>query len=927
MFFFIGIQMSNAKIIPVQVFESGDYSGLVKCIFQDHMGFVWIGKENGLFRYDGYELRTYKSRLSDSTTISSDNIQSIAEDVNGNLWIGTRSSGLNFWNRKTAKFTRFIHDQTNPNSISFNEIYSILPVENANVWIGTDGGGLNYFDASTHSFTSFKVGKANSKGLTSNKILQIIPAGKNKYWLGTWAQGLFLFNSVTKHFDKIGKNTYFENSNIYGLSEVKPGILWISTDNKGLLSYDVKSNSFTTIIPQAPILYLSTITTTSKGEVYVASNQGLFYFETITSKPQLTYEFQSLNTIFLDNTQTLWVGNRSGMVGKINSFRKQFHSFEPLAVYNNSPVSSMCADPHSGNVYFSSYNYFIQYNPSKKEVNATSLPKQPWFSLCKIVGKKDEFILVAGSSLGLRTYNRITKTLKPLKFESSAYDYILDYDVKMISPDSSNGFWVGAHTVAYRIRQDEKTGIWKILNVIIGGKAKLLTDSHYPTCFIEHSNGDFFIGTAGAGLNQLTHSGKQVKYLMSSNSKENELSNNFIESMAVDKKGNLLLGTQAGLNRFNVKTSEFSRLLVTDGLVDNWISAIKVDEKNRIWISTRNGISRISQDFKTINSYNTNDGLISNFYLTKSVATDQFGNIYFGSTKGVIWFHPDSISDNPYMANAMIVGFEINEKNVEVSENSILKQSIELTNEIVLKRDQSSFSFQMAALNFLNSEKNKIEYKLEGYDDNWQLAGADQKASYSKVSYGNYTFRVRVSNDDGVWNPVQRILSIKVIKPFWMSWYAILLYILILAATYYYVHRRILKELDKRSESGKIIIQSPINQEDTADQKFIKKAFEFIIENIDDHEFGVLQLAEKMNCSRPQLYRKVIAITGISVSEFIKQTRITKAAQYLLQKTGNISDVAYKVGFDDPGYFGKCFKKHYGVTPARYIADHENSDK
>jgi len=890
------------------------------------MGFIWIGKETGLFRYDGNELRTYKSRLGDSTTISNDNILSIAEDINGNLWMGTRSSGLNFWNRKTGKFTRFMQDEANPNSISFNEILSILPDENANLWIGTDGGGLNYFDTSTHRFISFKVGKANTKGLTSNKILHIIPAGKNKYWLGTWADGLFLFDSATKHFEKIGKNTYFENSNIFGISEVRPGILWISTDNKGLLSYDVKSNSFTTIIPQAPILYLSTITTTSKGEVYVASNKGLFYFETITSKPQLSYEFQSITAIFLDNTQTLWVGNKSGMVGKINSSSKQFHSFESLAAYNNSPVSSMCADPHSSNVYFSSYNHFIQYNPSKKEVYATCLPRQQWLSLCKIVEKKDEFIIVA-SSAGLRTYNSTTKALKPLKFENSVYNYILDYDLKMISPDNSNGFWVAAHKAAYRIRQDEKTGIWKILNVIIGSKAKLLTNSHFPTCFIEHSNGDFFIGTEGDGLNLLTQSGKQVKYLMSSNSKENELSNNFIESMAVDNKGNLIIGTQAGLNRFNVETSEFSRLLVTDGLVDNWISAIKVDEKNRIWISTRNGISRISQDFKTIKSYNTNDGLISNFYLTRSVTTDQFGYIYFGSTKGAIWFHPDSISDNPYMAKAVIVGFEINEKNVEVSENSVLKQCVELTNEIVLNRDQSSFSFQMAALNFLNSQKNKIEYKLEGYDDDWQQAGTDQKASYSEVSSGNYIFRVRVSNDDGVWNPVQRILSIKVVRPFWMSWYAIFLYVLILAAIYYYVNRRILKELDKRCESGKIIIHSQINQEDTADQKFIKKAFEFIIENIEDHEFGVLQLAKKMNCSRSQLYRKVIAITGISVTEFIKQTRISKAAQYLLQKTGNISDVAHKVGFDNSGYFGKCFKKYYGVTPARYIADHENSEK
>ncbi len=490
----------------------------------------------------------------------------------------------------------------------------------------------------------------------------------------------------------------------------------------------------------------------------------------------------------------------------------------------------------------------------------------------------------------------------------------------MLCPDNSNGFWIGAHGVAYQISTDVKSGKWRIGKIIKGSEKGLLSNSHYPTCFLHHPNGDLFIGTEGGGLNLLTKSEKQLKYLMNNTSSEKGLSNNFVECLAVDKKGNLLIGTQAGLNRFDVKTSTFSRLMVNDGLLDDWISAISVDNNDRIWVSTRKGISRIASDFKTIRSYDTNDGLLSNFFLSRSVVSDKLGNIYFGSSKGVVWFHPDSIYDNPYKADAQIVEFNINEKKVPISNKSVLKQSIELTNEIVLNRDQSSFSFQLAALNYSNPEKNKIEYKLEGYDNEWQIARGNQIAAYSEISPGTYTFCVRVSNDDGVWNPTQRKITVKIVRPFWMSWYAILFYLLMLSALYYFIHKRIQKELESRTISGKIIIQSPISEEDTADQKFIKKALALIHENIADHEFGVLQLADKMNCSRPQLYRKVIAITGISVSDFIKQTRLTKAAQILLQKTGNISDVAYRVGYDDPGYFSKCFKQHYGETPASYIA-------
>lgn len=921
----LGIQLSNAQIVPLQIFDATENSGKVNCLFQDKMGFIWIGKETGLYRYDGHELKSYKSRVNDFNSISSDNIVTIAEDSFGNLWIGTRSGGLNCLDRKSGHFKRFLHNQDNPDSISFNEVTSIVPDARGNLWIGTDGGGLNFFDKTTGKFKSFKDGKIKCGNLDSNKIIHISRAGKNEYWLGTWSGGLYHFNAVTNCFKKMGKGTHYENSNIYFIKEVKPGTLWLSTDNKGLISFDVKTKTFSTIIPAAKPFYLHNIIKTAKGEVYVSSYRGLYYFASLTSQPKLSFEFGSINRLFLDKTQTLWVGNKNGMVGKINSFSKEFHTLSFSGGYNNYPVYSMCTDNISNNVYFSSYHNFIQYNPVTKNIQATTLPRQFWNSFFQLSGRKDEFIVALGS-IGLRIFNYKSKALKRLKFENDPNNYVLDNDINMISPDGYDGYWLSANGSAFHINENKKSGEWKILKTIIRTENGLLSDSDFPTCFKLHANGDLFIGTQGGGLNQLTKTGKQKKYMMSGIANENTLSNNFIECMAVHKKGYLLIGTQAGLNRFNLKTGSFDKLLTSSGLIDNWILAIVIDAKDRIWVSTKKGISRISPDFKTIKSYNTDDGLISNSFLTKSAATDSLGNIYFGSSKGVVWFHPDSISDNPHMADAAIVGLKINERNVEVSENSVLKQSIESTDKIVLKKDQSSFSFQLAALSYFNPGKNKIQYKLEGYDDNWQMADTDQVASYSEVSPGTYTFCVRVSNDDDVWNPVQRKMLVKIIAPFWMSWYAIVLYLLATGGAFYFIRKRMLNKSDIPTISNELIIQIPIKEEDTADQKFIKKALALINENIGNSEFGVLQLAEKMNCSRPHLYRKVIAITGVSVSDFIKQTRITKAAQLLLQKTGNISDVAYSVGFDNPGYFSKCFKKQYGVTPANYILNHSNQE-
>ncbi len=418
MSFMLGLQLSKAQIVPIQLFDLKDYSGQVNCIFQDQMGFIWFGKETGLYRYDGHELRSYKANLNDSTSISSDNILSISEDPSGNLWVGTRSGGLNCLDRKTGKFTRFMHDEANPNSISFNEIHSILSDATGNLWIGTDGGGFDYFDKETRKFTAFKVGKSTGNGLTSNKILHIASQGNGNYWLGTWSGGLHLFNSKTKKSKLIGKGTPYENSNIYFIKEVKPGLLWLSTDNKGLIAYNIELNTFSTIIPSAPIQYLWDICATDKGEVYVASNKGLFYFSSLEAVPSVSFEFRSITTLLLDKSQMLWLGNKNGMIGKIIPYLKQFHSFEPLAVYNNSPVSSMCVDNNSTNIYFSSYNYFIEYNPITKTINATSFPSQPWISISSISGSKNEFV-IASSTIGLRTYKNKTNVLKTLKFEEN----------------------------------------------------------------------------------------------------------------------------------------------------------------------------------------------------------------------------------------------------------------------------------------------------------------------------------------------------------------------------------------------------------------------------------------------------------------------------------------------------------------------------
>ncbi|MDA3865998.1 MAG: triple tyrosine motif-containing protein [Salinivirgaceae bacterium] len=258
-----------------------------------------------------------------------------------------------------------------------------------------------------------------------------------------------------------------------------------------------------------------------------------------------------------------------------------------------------------------------------------------------------------------------------------------------------------------------------------------------------------------------------------------------------------------------------------------------------------------------------------------------------------------------------------------------LNQCIELVSEIYLTHKQSSFSFQIATLNYLNPQKNQISYKLEGYDKDWQKADKDQIATYNNVPSGTYTFSVRASNEDGRWNTDGQTVKITIKKPLWLSGWAIFIYLLIVSICAFYAHElvhklRLINSIlsfninDKKAQICNLINPSSIALE-SADAQFLQKALQIVEENMANHDFDINQFCEKMNLSRSQIYRKINAIAGVSVSEFIKEVRLKRAAQLIQQKVANISEIAYLVGFNDPKYFGRCFKQMFGVSPIHYI--------
>ena len=919
----------NFHICALPLTNAKDFGGRVNCIFQDKTGFIWIGKETGLYRYDGKQLKAYLHNPKDSCSISNNNILAFSEDAAGNLWIGTKGGGLNKYNRATGRFTRYLHSDHNPRSISFNEVHAIQPDGAGHFWIGTDGGGLNFFDPGKEIFQAYPAATMETPGFQSTKILRITPAGNGAYWVGTWNGGIHFFDPARKIIRHLGDGTPYAKSNVYAITEVRKNLLWIATWDQGLIAYDVTTGRFSTVIDTSRVQHFRHLIAGPKGDIWATSTVGLFYFSSPGSAGQKIVdetlpESRDMTHVFIDRAQMVWLGYKNGSVSKINPQRKQFSVVPATFPFSSSPVNAIYSDSLSDQVYFSSWNHLVQFDPVTKAYKNWPSPVSEFVSIRALPGTDS---LLCAAPGGLLVFNKKNGHFSKLNFDSNSNTSILKREILTVVAMGANAYSVGASGAAYQIAYDPKMRWWQVQNIWYAGIGKDLPPSHYPSGFIKDGKGNFWVGTLGGGLNVMRNGGNRFVPFVYDVNQLNSISDNFVESIASDGLGVLWAGTHAGLNRFNTTNNTFERITVAEGLSGDWVNAVAMDARKRIWLSSQKGISSVSADGKTIHNYDTDDGLPSNTFLSRAVAAGRHGNLYFGTVRGLVWFHPDSITANPFLPEPVLVDFKVNENSLPVGGQSPLQQSIEVTKEIQLANDQSSFAFQMAALGYFNPTKNSIKYKLVGYDKDWKMAGPDQLAIYSNIKWGTYQFTCMVANEDGVWNPVAKTVTVVVARPFWLSGPALFIYTLLAAGVLIFLFlRKKALEIEapefpepkvKKAAHHELIEPAGI-QASPADMQFLQKAILTVEEYMGDPDFNVQQLSEKMFISRPQLYRKINAITGVTITDFIKEIRLKRAAQLILQKPGNISEIAYQVGFNDPKYFSKCFKQQFGVSPVRY---------
>jgi signal transduction histidine kinase/ligand-binding sensor domain-containing protein len=776
--------------------EDGLSQNSVLSLLQDKSGFLWIGTQDGLNRYDGYSFTVFKHDAADSTTISHNSILCLFEDSESQLWIGTWGGGLNRYDPRSGIFIRYLHDPEKPDSLGGDLVADVHEDSRGRLWVATQGGGLDLLDRETGKFTHYTHDPENPTSLSSNDISVIYEdrlAPEPLLWVGTGGfgaegSGLNRFDpqtgQATRYFHDEEDPESLSTDSISSIQQDITGNIWIGAGGyalagSGLNRLDPQTGKVTRYqhSPTDPAslssndimsLYLD-----RSGLLWIGTwGGGLDVFDTSAGVPPRfvhqvndVYNDQSLSSdvvwpVLEDQSGLLWVGTVNGGLNKMNPQVQRFR------LYQNSPDDSTSLgfnvvgpilEARSGVIYIGTMGggldtldrqsgAFSHWTGGSQQVDSImSLHEDP------------DGALWVGSLDGLRSYDPITRQVTTFRHDPANPGSLVDNNVSGIVRDASQRLWVG--TLGGLDWYDPETG--RFVHIVKDGLAAIVSMKLDPAGYL-------WVGTWGNGafrLDPSTVSGSQVEAEQFVNDPQDpsSLSNDSVWAFHPAQGSRMWIGTSYGLNLFDPSSSSSRRYTEKEGLANNSVLCILEDASGKLWISTNDGLSVLNVATSTFRSYDSGDGLQSNEFNSGACAQAWDGQMFFGGIHGLNQFAPQLIQDNAVPPPVAITSFSIYNEPVSVD----LSGSMPLE----LSYRQNFIAFEFSGLDFHDPESNTYTYQLEGYDRSWVNAGTRRYASYTDLPGGQYTFRVKASNSDGAWNLVGASIPLVITPPFWAAWW------------------------------------------------------------------------------------------------------------------------------------------------------------
>ena len=796
-------------------FKEGLSELTISCMLQDSKGFIWVGTRDGLNRYDGYKFKVYRNNPADSLSITSNFITNLVEDKKGDLWIATSGGGLDRFDQHHDRFYHYRHNDNKKSSIASDFLSALAFDDFGKLWVATVNNGLDCFDTQLNSAVHYKNNPHDNRSISENNIFTVYKDSHNNIWAGGEKAGLNLFNRTTRNFARFqhdSKDTTSMSTNpVVCIFEDSGHRTWIGTSGGGLNLYNPANKSFRHFLKSSQnsnSLHsnnVQCIAEDSKGDLWIGTeNGGLSIF----SYPRMAFTTSmhddvdnnslsnnSIDVILKDKAGNMWV---SAFAGGVNLYKKNTESFGHYkhnslnGSLSNDFVLCLLQDSNAdlwvgtdgGGLNLldkktGDFKVFLQ-NGSKKNTIAGNY-------ILDIKQDHQKNLWIGTWNDGISVYNLQTKTFKTLKNDPKNPNSLAGNNIFSMAVTKDNLIWIATYGAGLD-KYNPATSQFTHYRANAGPGS--LGDDKINSV-LSDSKGRVWVGTNAAGIELFqpaTHTFKHFRHIAGQNS----LSNNSILDIFEDHVGNIWVCTIDGLNKLDAESGRFTVYKTPQGLPNNFIYACLEDNSYNLWISTNIGISKYSPAKNTFTNFTDEDGLQGDAFKPHSALKAKNGTLYFGGVNGFNKFSPDSILSRTYDPPLVLTSFQLYNKPVEISsandDSTPLKADISETHALTLNHKQSVLTFEFSSLDYLSSYKKNYAYKLDGFDPGWNFIGHKNSAVYTNLPAGDYVLRIKSQNNEGKWSR-ELHLSLKVLPPFWLTWWFILLCIVSSVIIFYSWYR------------------------------------------------------------------------------------------------------------------------------------------
>lgn len=808
----------NEGNIEILTTENGLSQGTANCIFQDSKGYIWIGTNDGLNKYDAYTFKIFKHSYHNNKTISNNHILTCFEDKKGNIWIGTMGGGLSKYNPNEENFENFYFLTHNRYKTGSNIITSIAEDKEGILWLGSWGGGLLRFNPSTQSYIYFIRNQVSKNSINSNYVNAICIDNKGFLLTGTNA-GLQKFDINSGVFSDLTyclKKTNLKSSNILQITQIKGNgdefiivnnaqqIFKINLNNLSIISINEKIRTFQ---KQQYVPIAQFHSNGSDSIIFINKAKKLFTYNfkkntlkenNYPSSTTLDFMLQELKTLYMDHTGNIWIGSNGEGLCMIPPIRKNFRTLFSNNTTTNMPIKSIRSIYEDNEfLWLGGYVGLVKYNKySGKQFTILDKKSNHNAIVYSILQDANKDILWLGTECGgLHKFNKSTNSLKNCNAINN------DICVFAMLKNTEHSIWIGSlnSIILFDTKNEKITE-----TIFLQHFENNLKNNNTKAFALFDNDTSLWIGTDNSGLFLYHKLNKTIKNFSYNPAISGSIAGNQINSIIKDSKNNIWLGTSGGLCCYDTLNKNFKKFTTAHGLPDDMIYAIVEDDQKNLWLSTNQGICKFNPIKISARNYYVHDGISGNEFNQAAYFKGKNGEIYFGGTQGLTFFHPLQIEENKIIPKIVLKSAKKFNEDITL----LLKKN----NSLKLYQQNAVFNFEFTALNYYKSSLNQYAYKIIGLHDDWIQMGNSRTVTISNLNPGKYILKVIGSNNDNLWNEEGIEISIHILPPIWKTWWFRILIVLILMLGSIVFYKLRLKNITKQKAKLEILINKRTNE-------------------------------------------------------------------------------------------------------------------